>query len=67
MTDDSVPSPPARGSRLDPFLDAYAERARTMIASEIRALFSVADTPRVLVRAPIRGHAGARPVRFVSS
>jgi len=48
MTDDSVPSPPARGSRLDPFLDAYAERARTMIASEIRALFSVAARPEVV-------------------
>jgi 2-aminoadipate transaminase len=39
---------PARGSRLDPFVDAYAERARTMIASEIRALFSVASRPEVV-------------------
>lgn len=48
MADDRTPVPPARGSRLDPFVDAYAERARTMIASEIRALFSVASRPEVV-------------------
>jgi len=48
LADEPTSSPPARGSRLDPFVDAYAERARTMIASEIRALFSVASRPEVV-------------------
>ena len=48
MGDPPTPTPPARGSRLDPFLDVYAQRARTMIASEIRALFSVASRPEVV-------------------
>jgi 2-aminoadipate transaminase len=39
---------PSRGSRLDPFVDLYAERAKSMIASEIRALFSVASRPEVV-------------------
>jgi DNA-binding transcriptional MocR family regulator len=38
----------ARGSRLDPWIDAYAERARGMTASEIRALFAVASRPEVV-------------------
>ncbi len=37
-----------RGSRLDPWLDAYAERTRGVTASEIRALFSVANRPEVV-------------------
>ena len=41
-------SRPPRGSRLDPFLSAYAARARSMTASEIRALFSVASRPEVV-------------------
>jgi 2-aminoadipate transaminase len=45
---DQVRPAAARGSRLDPFVDAYAQRARTMIASEIRALFSVAARPEVV-------------------
>ena len=36
------------GSRLDPWLDSYATRARSMRASEIRALFSVASRPEVV-------------------
>ena len=36
------------GSRLDPWVDAYAQRARGMTASEIRALFSVASRPEVV-------------------
>lgn len=39
---------PQRGSRLDPWVDAYAARARSMRASEIRALFSVASRPEVV-------------------
>ena len=41
-----MPTPP--GSRLDPHHDRYAERARTMTASEIRALFAVASRPEVV-------------------
>jgi DNA-binding transcriptional MocR family regulator len=39
---------PGQGSRLDPFHDRYAERAQSMIASEIRALFAVASRPEVV-------------------
>ena len=41
-------TPPGGGSRLDPWIDAYAERARGMAASEIRALFAVASRPEVV-------------------
>jgi DNA-binding transcriptional MocR family regulator len=36
------------GSRLDPWVEHYAVRARGMTASEIRALFSVASRPEVV-------------------
>ena len=36
------------GSRLDPWIDSYAGRARTLSASAIRALFSVASRPEVV-------------------
>ena len=36
------------GTRLDPWVDAYATRARGMTASESRALFSVASRPEVV-------------------
>ena len=36
------------GSRLDPWVDAYAARANAMRASEIRALFAVASRPEVV-------------------
>jgi DNA-binding transcriptional MocR family regulator len=36
------------GTRLDPWFGAYAERAHGMRASEIRALFSVANRPEVV-------------------
>ena len=42
---DSVSS---HGNRLDPWIDAYAARARGMTASEIRALFAVASRPEVV-------------------
>jgi 2-aminoadipate transaminase len=38
----------AAGTRLDPWLGAYAERTRGMRASEIRALFAVANRPEVV-------------------
>ncbi|MFZ1671489.1 MAG: hypothetical protein WAT65_11140, partial [Candidatus Nanopelagicales bacterium] len=36
------------GSRLDPWVASYAERAQGMTASAIRALFSVAARPEVV-------------------
>lgn len=36
------------GSRLDPWIDSYAQRARTLSASAIRALFAVASRPEVV-------------------
>jgi 2-aminoadipate transaminase len=41
-------APPARHTRLDPYVDRYAERTRGMQASEIRALFAVASRPEVV-------------------
>lgn len=49
--DGAVTSPdptPGRGTRLDPWYDSYAERTHGMKASEIRALFSVANRPEVV-------------------
>lgn len=43
-----TPPTPAAGTRLDPWLGAYAERAHAMRASEIRALFAVANRPEVV-------------------
>ena len=40
--------PPRPGSRLDPWIGAYADRAVGMKASEIRALFAVASRPEVV-------------------
>ena len=36
------------GSRLDPLIDSYAQRANGMTVSEIRALFAVASRPEVV-------------------
>ena len=36
------------GTRLDPWLESYASRALAMRASEIRALFAVANRPEVV-------------------
>ncbi|HEY8721562.1 PLP-dependent aminotransferase family protein [Pengzhenrongella sp.] len=49
----AVPTPTAptgapHGTRLDPWLDSYADRAHAMRASEIRALFAVANRPEVV-------------------
>ena len=45
----SSPTTPQRpGSRLDPWVAAYADRATGMTASEIRALFAVASRPEVV-------------------
>ncbi|WP_182112547.1 MULTISPECIES: PLP-dependent aminotransferase family protein [unclassified Actinotalea] len=39
---------PATGTRLDPWIEAYADRTHGMRASEIRALFAVANRPEVV-------------------
>jgi 2-aminoadipate transaminase len=49
----TTPTNPAQsaasnGTRLDPWFGAYAERAHGMRASEIRALFAVANRPEVV-------------------
>lgn len=44
MTQDSH----LQGTRLDPWFDAYADRAHNLRASEIRALFSVVSRPEVV-------------------
>src|SRR5579875_1256174 len=36
------------GSRIDPYVGQYAERARGMVASEIRALFAVTARPEIV-------------------
>ncbi len=43
-----TPTSSAAGTRLDPWLGAYAERTQGMRASEIRALFAVANRPEVV-------------------
>ncbi|WP_029291070.1 PLP-dependent aminotransferase family protein [Cellulomonas sp. HZM] len=57
MTTSSVPhgetsgtptSSAAAGTRLDPWIGSYAERTHGMRASEIRALFAVANRPEVV-------------------
>ena len=40
--------PQSQGNRLEPWFDAYADRAHNLRASEIRALFSVVSRPEVV-------------------
>jgi len=42
------PVQPVTGTRLDPWVDAYADRTHGLRASEIRALFAVANRPEVI-------------------
>ncbi len=67
MTTDSGDSGPGtpHGSRLDPYVDRYAERARGMVASEIRALFSVASRPEVVSLAGGMPYVSALPLDAV--
>jgi 2-aminoadipate transaminase len=53
------------GSRLDPWLNAYAARTRGMTASEIRALFSVASRPEVVSLAGGMPNLAALPMDVV--
>lgn len=44
----SSPVKPGRGTRLDPYVDQYAERTSSMTVSAVRALFAVANRPEVV-------------------
>ncbi|HQZ00592.1 MAG TPA: PLP-dependent aminotransferase family protein [Propionicimonas sp.] len=44
----SLLEPSRRDSRLDPYLDAYAERTHGLTVSAVRALFAVANRPEVV-------------------
>ena len=44
----STPDSTGTGSRLDPWVDSYATRAKNLSASAIRALFAVASRPEVV-------------------
>ena len=54
------------GSRLDPWVDAYASRANAMRASEIRALFAVASRPEVVSLAGGMPYVQALPVDMLT-
>ena len=56
----STPENP--GTRLDPWFDSYADRAHAMRASEIRALFSVANRPEVVSLAGGMPYIGGLPL-----
>jgi 2-aminoadipate transaminase len=60
----SVPHP--TGSRLDRYVDRYAARARSMTASEIRALFAVASRPEVVSLAGGMPYLSALPMDAVA-
>ena len=54
------------GSPLDPYADRYAQRTHGMRASEIRALFSVANRPEVVSLAGGMPYVSALPLDAVS-
>ncbi len=53
------------GTRLDPWLGAYAARAQAMRASEIRALFAVASRPEVVSLAGGMPYIGGLPLEEI--
>jgi len=55
------------GSRLDPWVDAYAARANAMRASEIRALFAVASRPEVVSLAGGMPYVQALPIDMLTT
>ena len=54
-----------QGSRIDPYFDQYAERARGMVASEIRALFAVTARPEIVSLAGGSPYVSALPLDAV--
>ncbi len=55
------------GSRIDPYFDQYAERARGMVASEIRALFAVTARPEIVSLAGGSPYVTALPLDVVGN
>jgi hypothetical protein len=53
------------GSRIDPYVEQYASRARGMVASEIRALFAVASRPEIVSLAGGSPFVSALPLEAV--
>lgn len=62
MTDSQTP----RGTRLDPWITHYAERAHGMRASEIRSLFAVASRPEVVSLAGGMPNINSLPLDFLA-
>src|SRR5699024_12601230 len=60
------PDTPGSGTRLDPWLSNYAERTHGMRASEIRALFSVANRPEVVSLAGGMPHLVSLPLGVIA-
>lgn len=56
---------PTQGSRIDAYVDRYAARATGMVASEVRALFSVASRPEVVSLAGGMPYVTALPLDVV--
>ena len=56
----------SHGSRLDAFVDRYAERTKAMTTSEIRALFAVASRPEVVSLAGGMPNLTALPIDEIS-
>jgi len=59
-------NPDHGGTRLDPWLQSYAARAHNMRASEIRALFSVANRPEVVSLAGGMPYIGGLPLEDIA-
>ena len=59
-------TPPSTGTRLDPWVDAYAARTRGLTASQVRALFAVASRPEVVSLAGGMPYVAALPLDAVA-
>lgn len=59
-------SPQSRGTRLDPWLDLYADRAHGMRTSEVRSLFAVASRPEVVSLAGGMPNIDSLPLEYLS-
>ncbi len=57
--------PASQGSRIDPYVGAYAARAQGMVASEVRALFAVASRPEVVSLAGGMPNVSALPLEHI--
>ena len=58
---------PSHGSRLDPWMQSYAQRTAGMTTSEIRALFAVASRPEVVSLAGGMPYLSALPMDTVAA